>query len=168
MTLRNKISFALIIISLLCLYPGLTSPILSLEIGAEIPLIGKFTFYERTQNIVEAIQSLFREDNHFVASLILFFSIVVPVTKALLLLWVLFKKEVKHRLRIYKFVYAIGKWSMADVFVVGVFLAYLSTKSADGITAELGPGFLYFTAYCIISILSIQMMSLEKSAAMSG
>ena len=165
MSLRNKISFSLIIISLICLYPGLTNPILTIEIGTEIPLLGKLTLYERTQNIIEAIRSLYQENNGFVASLILFFSIMVPMIKALILIAVLFFRQMKNRLKLYQFVYAIGKWSMADVFVVGIFLAYLSTKTAEGINAQLETGFYYFTAYCIISILSIQVMSLEKSAA---
>jgi len=56
---------------------------------------------------------------------------------------------------------AIGKWSMADVFVVGVFLAYLATASEESISAEVFDGFYYFTAYCIISILGIQIMDLR-------
>ena len=165
MSLRNKISFVLIIISLICLYPGLTNPILTLEIGAELPLVGKMTFYERTQNIVETIETLFKENNEIVAILILFFSIVVPLLKAVILLVILFFKQVKKRLDLYRFVYAIGKWSMADVFVVGIFLAYLATKSNEGINAELEDGFYYFTAYCIISLASIQVMGLEDQAA---
>ncbi len=165
MTLRNKISFVLIIVSLVCLYPGLINPILTLEIGAELPLVGKMTFYERTQNIIETIQTLFKEKNELVAFLILLFSIVVPVLKAVILLFVLFLKQMKNRLKWYRFVYAIGKWSMADVFVVGVFLAYLATKTNDGINAHLESGFYWFTAYCIISLASIQVMSLEEKAA---
>ena len=165
MSVRNKISLFLIIISLICLYPGLTNPILTLEIGAELPLVGKMTFYERTQNIVETIETLFKENNELVAVLILFFSIVVPLLKAIILLMVLFFKQIKKRLNLYRFVYAIGKWSMADVFVVGVFLAYLATQSNEGIHAELEDGFYYFTAYCLISLASIQVMSLEDQAA---
>ena len=165
MSVRNKISFFLIIISLICLYPGLTNPILTLEIGAELPLVGKMTFYERTQNIVETIEALFKEDNEVVAALILFFSIIVPLLKAIILLIVLFFKQIKRRLDLYRFVYAIGKWSMADVFIVGVFLAYLATKSNEGIHAQLENGFYYFMAYCIISLASIQVMSLEDHAA---
>ena len=165
MSVRNKISLFLIIISLICLYPGLTNPILTLEIGAELPLVGKMTFYERTQNILETIETLFKENNELVAVLILFFSIVVPLLKAIILLMVLFFKQIKKRLNLYRFVYAIGKWSMADVFVVGVFLAYLATQSNEGIHAELEDGFYYFTAYCLISLASIQVMSLEDQAA---
>jgi uncharacterized paraquat-inducible protein A len=164
MTNRNKIALVLIIISLLLLIPGLMTPILTLEISAELPLIGKMTFYQRTQNIIESIQTLFEEKNSLVAFLILFFSIIVPLTKAIMLIIVLFFKQMKNRLKLYKFVYAISKWSMADVFVVGIFLAFLATKSSDAIIAQLEDGFYYFTAYCLVSIAAVQIMSLEKTA----
>ena len=51
---------------------------------------------------------------------------------------------------------------MADVFVVGVFIAYLSTKSNSMITAELLSGFYYFTGYCLVSLIGIQIASPEE------
>ena len=51
---------------------------------------------------------------------------------------------------------------MADVFVVGVLLAFLATKSDDGIDAKLHEGFYYFLAYCIISILATQLLKIEE------
>ena len=62
---------------------------------------------------------------------------------------------------LFNFVKAIGKWSMADVFVVGVFIAYLSTKSNEAISAELYEGFYYFTGYCLISLAAIQAMKIS-------
>jgi len=162
MNVRNIIAFVLIIASLLCLYPGLTEPMLSIRIAAKIPLIGDFELFERTQSVIEAIRSLYDFDNNLVATLILIFSVVIPVLKAVLLLIVLAAKKWRFRRHIYRFVAAIGKWSMADVFVVGVFLAYLATASEESISAEIFEGFYYFTAYCIISILGIQIMDLRE------
>lgn len=161
MNVRNIIAFVLIIASLLCLYPGLTEPMLSIRIAAKIPLIGDFELFERTQSVIEAIRALYDFDNNLVATLILIFSVVIPVLKAILLLIVLAAKQWRFRRHIYRFVAAIGKWSMADVFVVGVFLAYLATASEESISAEIFVGFYYFTAYCIVSILGIQIMDLR-------
>ena len=44
---------------------------------------------------------------------------------------------------------------MADVFVVGIMLAFLATRSDDNIEAKLHEGFYYFLAYCMLSILSV-------------
>jgi uncharacterized paraquat-inducible protein A len=135
----------------------------SLKIGLELPLVGETTLYERTQSIIESVEFLWENNNRFVAFLILFFSVMIPVTKAVLLLLVLWLQALKSRYNVYRFVYAISKWSMADVFVVGVFIAYLSTESTDAISARLHDGFFYFVGYCLISIASVQVMKIESN-----
>lgn len=164
---RNIIALALIIISLVCLYPGLTAPILSIKVGAKLPLVGNLTLHESIQSILDTVRTLHENDNTLVAFLILFFSVIVPIIKAVLLLIVLFFKKLKKRMGLYKFVYIIGKWSMADVFVVGVFLAYLATQSNDSIEANIHAGFYYFLAYCLISLLAIQVMKIEEEEPIS-
>jgi len=162
MKARNIIALILIIISLICLYPGLTEPILSIKVGAKLPIVGNITLHESIQSILDTINTLHENNNGLVAFLILFFSVIVPVIKAILLLVVLFFKNLKQRMNIHKFVYIIGKWSMADVFVVGVFLAFLATKSNESIEANIHAGFYYFLAYCLISLLAIQIMQVEE------
>lgn len=161
MNLRNIVAFVLTIISLGLLYPGLTVPILQISIAPELPLLGKTTFYEQTQSILQTVETLYDTKNELVAFLILLFSVIVPVTKGVVILAVLMIKESKTKRRLYQLVYAIGKWSMADVFVVGIFIAFLSTQSNTAIDAVLLPGFNYFVAYCIISLLGIQLVKLD-------
>ncbi|GHE70267.1 MULTISPECIES: paraquat-inducible protein A [Roseivirga] len=168
MNSRNIIALVLIVVSLICLYPGLTLPIININIGANIPLLGKFELYDRTQSVISGIKLLYEYDNHLVASLILFFSVIVPILKAVLLFMVLAFRQWKLRLRVYQFVALIGKWSMADVFVVGVFLMYLATSSEENISSSILDGFYYFTAYCIISIAAIQVMSLKDITSQPG
>lgn len=162
MSTRNIIALVLIIISLICLYPGLTFAILSIKIGTTLPVIGQLTIHETTQSVIQSIKTLHRNNNSLVAFLILFFSVMVPVLKALILLSVLFFKKLPGRKVWYNFVTIIGKWSMADVFVVGVLLAYLATRSDDNIEATLHEGFYYFLSYCIISIVAFQVMEVKE------
>ena len=162
MKVRNIIAFILILISLGFLFPGLLTPILSIKIGAELPLVGELVVYETVQSILNTIETLYENNNTLVAFLILLFSVMVPIIKAVLLLMVLFIKKMNARKRIHQFVGIISKWSMADVFVVGVFLGYLATKSEDSIEANLHEGFYYFLAYCLISILAAQIMVVEE------
>ncbi|MFK7810350.1 MAG: paraquat-inducible protein A [Saprospiraceae bacterium] len=162
MSLRNWVAFALIIASLVCLYPGLFQPIMTIEITPNLPLVGEVTLYESTQSIVKTVETLYTNNNKLVAFLILLFSIVVPIIKAVILLLVLFVKKMSSRKTLFKFVNAIGKWSMADVFVVGVFLAFLATKSNDGFHAEIHSGFYYFLSYCLISLMAIVVMDVEE------
>ena len=168
MTKRNIVGLGLIIVSLACLYPGLTLPILNIKVGASIPLLGEIELYNRTQSVVTGIELLYENDNAFVASMILVFSVVVPVLKAVVLFVVLAFKDWKYRLNAYNFVALIGKWSMADVFVVATFLAYLGTSSDEGINSQVMEGLYYFTAYCIISLLAIQVIDVKEIQAQGG
>jgi uncharacterized paraquat-inducible protein A len=111
---------------------------------------------------MKTIRTLWENDNNLVANLILLFSVLVPIFKALTLLVVLFFKQIKNRNLLHWFVSIISKWSMADVFVVGVFLAFLATRSDDNIHAQLHEGFYYFLAYCIISIIATQLINVGE------
>ena len=162
MSLRNIVALILTVISLFLLFPGLNLPILRIDISAELPILGRTTFYEQTQSIMETIKTLNENDNKLVAALIFLFSVVVPFTKGIIILATLLIKKYPFKNVLYKFVNTIGKWSMADVFVVGVFIAYLSTKSNSMITAELLSGFYYFTGYCLVSLIGIQIASPEE------
>jgi len=168
MSKRNITGLILIVISLICLYPGLTLPILNIKIGASIPLLGEIELYDRTQSVISGIRLLYDSNNAFVATMILIFSVVVPVLKALILFAVLAFKNWKQRVRAYNFVAVIGKWSMADVFVVATFLAYLGTSSDEGINSEVMEGLYYFAAYCIISLLAIQIIKVDDIKEQGG
>ena len=163
---RNWIALLLLFVSLGVLYPGLTEPILHLEISIKLPFMDKQTLFEQTQSILQSIETLHKNDNTFVAFLILLFSVMVPVIKAIILLVTFGLKNTVWRYRFYLFVRSIGKWSMADVFVVGVFIAFLATKSTAGLEAALHPGFYWFLAYCMISLLSLQFMKIENPGEM--
>lgn len=162
MSTRNKLSLALVIISLALLYPGLYFPLLTIEVGAEIPLVGRIEVFNQTRSIIQSIVDLFDNNNAIVALLILLFSIVIPVIKGVICLVVPFIGARGYRF--YKLVYAIGKWSMADVFVVGVFIAWMATKSDQFVNAYLHEGFYYFVGYCLVSLFGIQLLKIDKPA----
>jgi len=161
MSIRNISAFVLLLASLGCLYPGLMFAMLTIKVGTVLPLLGNLELYEATQSIIQTIDSLFVNQNYLVAWLILLFSVVVPLVKVIILLAVLLFKQGKWRAPLFKFVSVIGKWSMADVFVVSVFMAFLATKSNEAVSATLHSGFYYFTAYCVLSILGTQLMKLN-------
>jgi paraquat-inducible protein A len=118
------------------------------------------------------------EDRLFVALLIFIFSVVIPLTKTSLITSVYFTKSVEFQHKISKFVAVIGKWSMADVFVVAIFLAVLSTDHAQSAEqhqlsffgmsidfeistqtlSNVGMGFYYFVGYCVVSLIGSQLM----------
>ena len=159
MTRRNIIAVVLVVISLVVVVPGLIQPIITLSAD----MMGRQVFTQ-TRSILQTVKDLHESGNDLVAGMILFFSVLVPFIKAVLLGAVgLLKPTVPLRYRIFAFVRGISKWAMADVFVVGVYIAYLSAKATDALDAELHEGFYYFTAYCLISLISVQVMHVEPS-----
>ena len=148
---RNTVSFILLLASFVLLVLGVTQPML--EISAEHAGRELFSY---KQSIMEAVETLYEGQNYLVAFLILFFSVMIPVLKGIVILWVFFFGALNQKETAYNFVFTIGKWSMADVFAVGVFIAYLASKASGMLDARLEPGFYFFTGYCIVSLLSLQ------------
>jgi len=155
-------AIVLIVASLVCLYPGLTEPIMSLKAGAELPLLGYMELYQRTQSIWSGIVTLYESGYWLVAFLIFLFSVIVPVFKMLALFFILAFKNMPYRSGLHSVVLHIGKWSMADVFVVGIFIAFLAGQANPNMQALLHDGFYWFLAYCVFSILASQLIRLQK------
>lgn len=145
----NVIALILILASFGCLVPGLSLPALTLDISPVLPFLGKMALYHQTRSIIGTVRNLYDTGNTLVAGLILLFSVIVPFAKGLSLLYVMSWKRAPNRMALFRFVSAIGKWSMADVFVMGIFLAYLATGAAVGVTAQLHEGFWFFLGYCL-------------------
>ena len=157
MTTRNKVAVALTVVSLGLLIPGLSQP--ALTIVASIPIFNKPTeIFRQTQNVMQAVKSLYETGNYFVAGLILLFSIIVPFIKMAMLAVILATKAPGPRYRLYLFVRSISKWAMADVFAVGVFIAFMASKAIDNLDAVIGTGFYYFIGYCLVSNVAFQFL----------
>lgn len=120
--------------------------------------------YHQTRSILGAVRHLYAVDSPTAATLILLFSVVVPFAKTALVVWALFLGDLVRRVRVVGFVETIAKWSMADVFAVALFIAWLAAQASpvaptpDGaapvvrFAASFGPGFYWFAAYCVVSL----------------
>lgn len=160
MPIRNIIGLVLILISFALLIPGLYLPMLNINVtismmGIEMQLI------DETRSILQTIDTLYVGGNSLVAGLILLFSVIVPFAKGLSLIAVLFLKSHDARRRIDLLVRAISKWSMADVFVVGVLVAFLSANAMANLSATLLEGYYYFLGYCLVSITSLYFLVVD-------
>mgnify|MGYP001366867492 CR=1 FL=1 len=153
----NWLSIILLLTSFGLLIPGIFFPMLSMSAQ-----YGGKELFSYKQSITEAIETLWNGGNLLVAFLIALFSIAVPLLKGFFMLWVFFLGSFNFKKKAHSFVFTIGKWSMADVFAVGVFISYLAGKASSNLDAVLEPGFYYFTGYCIISLSSLQTMKLIK------
>jgi len=128
---------------------------------------GEVQAYEKTRSILGTVQELFESKNYLVSFLVMLFSVIVPVIKGSLLLISLWVTEVNIKGRLVGIANLISKWSMADVFVVAVIVAFLAANASNDmgeiftLNATLGTGFYFFFGYCLLSLLSSQLMALE-------
>lgn len=119
---------------------------------------GQLRVYHNTRSIWGTVQSLARSGDLPVAFLIVFFSLVIPVFKLLLLGCTLFIDRADLRGPLLWLNAALSKWSMADVFVMGLLIAFMAGSASDQtgdmltMQAQLGVGFYYFLGYCLFSV----------------
>ena len=132
---------------------------------------GEITALDKTQSILGTATELFNTGHKPVAGLIILFSVIIPVFKGLLTLATLLPvKEIWHN-RLNTVAGAISKWSMADVFVVAIFVAYLASNGLEGssdlvkFNSQLGPGFWFFVGFCLLSILATQIITWRSRRA---
>lgn len=171
----RALGVALTAVALICLLTGLFTPMMELaayERDLEIPLKfktglfslnidytqtfeGDLYFYYQSKSIVELIWLLLRQHNFTVGMSILLFSVLIPLSKLLLSGSVLLRPRLWNQ-RFVRFVLErTGKWSMADVFVVALFLGYLAFSNMQaGIHADsrVLVGLYFFLAYCLLAI----------------
>jgi hypothetical protein len=131
--------------------------------------VGEIEVYEQTRSIIGSVRRLYEVGSPMPATLILLFSVIVPLLKSALVAWAVFAADGAARARTLWFVETIAKWSMADVFVVALFIAYLAAQASAtptqgpnavpaliAFSAHFGPGFYWFAAYCLFSLATQQ------------
>ena len=143
--------------------------------------VAEVEVYQQTRSIVGSVRRLYEVGSPVPATLILLFSVIVPLVKAALVTWAVFLAGSAHRLRILRFVETIAKWSMADVFVVALFIAYLAAQASAtptqgpnaspaliAFSARFGAGFYWFAAYCLFSLASQQVTARLAATSMAA
>ena len=138
---------------------------------SQIKVSGDIEAYNKTRSIIGTIRDLYNDGFVIVAFLVGLFSIVIPVAKGLMLLVAAVPAlSTRARNSLRGFSNLVSKWSMADVFVVGVFVAFLAANAVQRegglltFNAELGSGFYFFLGYCLVSILASQLLAPVRTA----
>lgn len=125
---------------------------------------GELKVYGKTQSIWGTVEELAHTGNLLVAFLIVFFSLVIPAFKLLLQSASLFITAVEFRRSVLQLNSVLSKWSMSDVFVMGLLVAFMAGQAAGQtgemlvMHANLEPGFYYFLAFCLFSIAAGAML----------
>lgn len=141
---RLTVAFALT--ALIFFIPAMLFPFMTVE------LYGKVS----RSTIWEGIVSL-AEDGSWVLAVIVFVaSILIPFLK-LLILFILSAsarngQHQRFKMSLYRFVEAIGRWSMLDIFLLAVLVAILKLGNWTHVQAEIGSGlFLLVVIFTMLS-----------------
>ena len=182
---RNHLAIGFTLASFFFLFPGIYLPMLKITLRGDVKAsVGAFgmNILDKENSILQTVSELFQNDNAFVACMIFFFSVMIPCIKGLLLMYGSLNKNSAIKLKVFGFVKSIGKWSMADVMVVAIFLAYLSTRGQPSqahhrteimgfpvdvkvllnLDSHLGSGFYFFFAYCMLSLLGLHFFTSKE------
>ena len=176
--------------SLCLLIGGVTTPMIDLVamidllrfqlIGEEVIFADNIIFFQ-SKSISDLVEILMREGSIemiFVGVLVFTFSIIFPTLKLISsLLWSLGNERLNSNKIIRFFVFKSGKWSMADVMVVAIFMAYIGfngivgnqmdmlSRSSDAVeifttngTKLLG-GFYLFLSFVVSSLILSEILS---------
>jgi hypothetical protein len=188
----SKNEFLLITISCFTLLiTGLLLPMI--EIDARIAnmsfnLLGESVnfkdqvLYYKSKSILEVVRLMVtqgRIDLICVGVLVLTFSILFPVAKSVSSVLYVYSSNLKSNKFIQFMVFKTGKWSMADVMVVAIFMAYIGfagiiteqlkqletlTQNIDILTTNksaLQAGFFSFTSFSVLSLLTSHKLQYE-------
>ncbi len=140
-------------VAAICLLVGLFAPMLTVVAQREVMVLGKVVLQFKSKSIFGTVFSLYTSGNGIVALLLFSFSVVIPIAKLAVSLTALLARAPGTRDACRSFVHAAGKWSMTDVFVVAVLLAFLATSTEQLTDARLGPGLYFFAAYGLLSMI---------------
>ena len=145
-------------VSAVFLLVGLLAPVLTVVVREDVALLGRVVLQYESKGIVTTIHKLYVVGNWFLAALLFLFSVLLPVLKIVLSLAALGLAHSRARRASILLVKGIGRWSMTDVFVVAVLLAFLTADTAQLTDATVGPGLYFFAGYGLLSIAAGQLM----------
>jgi hypothetical protein len=176
-------------LALVALITGLMTPMIEIDarikelsfmlIGEKIVFNDQVIFYQ-SKSIVDVVKVLIETrkiDSVVVGVLILAFSILFPIGKlAATQIYLLGSEKIRNSRAIQYFAFKSGKWSMADVNVVAIFMAYIGFKgildsqlasvnikteslaSVSTNETSLQPGFILFVGFVVFSLILSEIL----------
>lgn len=131
---------------------------------------GRIYYYFQSKSVDSIIKLLYKDNNNIIANIILAFSVILPLFKLFITTLLLYWEKARKNKTITIILTLIGKWSMADVFVTAIFIAYFSFHSMHMGQIETESsvllGFYFFLSYAIVSILASIMLWIASGKEM--
>lgn len=113
-----------------------------------------------SDTIMQGVVLLWSPTGWPLSLIVLFASIMIPSAKILALLYLVFTvrrgsiKNNSQRVRLYRMVEVIGRWSMVDVFVDTFTVALIQLQPL--MSVEPGPGLVFFAAVVVLTMLAVE------------
>lgn len=155
--MKRGILLLLHVISLVLLVFGLVMDMLKIDITANFFI--EINLFNEKRSVLGTLQTLFESGNYLPFLLIFLFGIIVPLVKSGIVFYILLAKNVDGKWL--PMVNKISKWAMADVFAISIFIAFLGARAMKNTTATLEPGFYFFTAYVLLSLVIVGLLKIS-------
>jgi hypothetical protein len=154
------VAYMMLAIAFVALIVGLSTPILSLQASRDLPVLGETVFQFQSKGILTTISALREQGNLWLALILFLFSVLIPLLKTLIAALTFFSSTRSSVERAFHISHHLGKWSMADVFVVAILVAFFANSGENSLThAEVQAGLWFFAVYVILSLLATQMLA---------
>ena len=143
-------TWALLIAAAICYIPANLMPVMNTTMPA----------YAEKDTIMNGVILLYTSGSWPLALIVLIASVIIPlakiVTLAYLLVTIQFRQpeSQRERIRIYRFVEIIGRWSMLDVFVVTFVVALVQLQPL--MSVEPGAGVIFFAAVVVLTMFAAE------------
>lgn len=141
-----QVSIALTICAIFLYIPAMVYPMME---------ITKFGITVES-TILQGVVSFLEYENYFIAFVIFTASVIIPLIKllGLLLIFISLKIDIKikkkNKIRIFKFIKAIGKWSMIDIYVIALLASIIQVGELFNIKGGLAA-----TSFALVVILTM-------------
>ena len=143
-------TWALLIAAAICYVPANVLPVLTTTTAAGA----------ESDTILQGVVLLWSPTGWPLSLIVLFASIMIPSAKILALAYLLITVQRgslannRQRIRLYRTVELIGRWSMVDVFVDAFTAALVQLPPLMSVAP--GPGLLFFAAVVVLTMLAVE------------
>lgn len=142
-------TWALIITAAICYLPANILPVMTTQtLRSVVPT-----------TIIGGVVRLYEDGSWVLALIVLVASVMIPLVKLIVLAYLLITVQLRseryrrERVRMYRMLKVIGRWSMLDVFVATFSVALVQLRPY--MTVVPGSGVLFFTAVVILTIFAV-------------
>lgn len=117
--------------------------LLFLAAGMDLPLmeVKKWHFWSRDYTLLSGLDAMYREGSYFIVGLLALFVIAVPLATLVGQIALIFARRSRHpSAKLVSFLGFLDKWTMMDVFALGLMIVVVKIGAVADVSPRLGMG----------------------------